>query len=248
MVSQGAAVSTSAEPISNSSILLQKIALAQPRLDAASQRFWTHTNLSELLPHFFLDLHAIVRGGLLTMQIAQERAETLSSRDRLASMLSTYYKKHIEEERDHDNWLLDDMKASGIDPKRTLARLTPGHVATLLGAQTFWILQQHPVAFLGYIAVIEGNPPTYAHLESVREATGFPDEAFRCLREHADADQEHGAELWSLIDSLPLSALHHQLLALSAFETIEGVSRVFDQLCYDKGLQPCCDKGSSRKS
>ena len=235
MVSQGAAVSAPAEPITNSSILLQKIALAQPRLDAASQHFWTHPNLRKLLPRFFVDLHAIVRGGLLTMQIAQQRADILSPDDPLASMLSAYYKKHLEEEREHDTWLLEDMQACGIDPERTLARLAPGHVAALLGAQAFWVLQEHPVAFLGYIAVVEGNPPTHAHLESIRATTGFPEEAFRCLREHADADQGHGAELWAFVDSLPLSGRHQQLLALSAFETIEGVSRVFDQLCCDKG-------------
>jgi hypothetical protein len=148
----------------------------------------------------------------------------------VASLLAEYLSHHLVEERDHDAWLLNDMEACGIDRKLALTRPVPGPIAALLGAQTYWALQEHPVAFLGYIAVVEGNPPMRQHLDQIRESTGFPDEAFRCLREHADADQGHAAELREFIDSLPLSARHHQLIALSTFETIEALSRIFDQL------------------
>ncbi len=165
------------------------------------------------------------------MQIAWQQAEAIADRDPVGHALAQYFSQHLLEERDHVEWLLADMEACGIDRQFVLTRLPAGPVAALLGAQTYWILQEHPVAFLGYLAVVEGNPPTREHLALIREQTGFPDEAFRCLREHADADQGHTAELRALIDSLPLSARHHQLMALSAFETIEALARIFDQLC-----------------
>jgi Iron-containing redox enzyme len=231
VVSQDTGLTAHSAAVSNSCVLWQKIALAQPRLDFSSHRFWTDPHLAALLPRFLLELHSIVRGGLTVMQIALQRADELAGKDPVASALAQYLSKHISEERDHDTWLLDDMTACGVDRQLALSRVIPGPVAALLGAQTYWVLQEHPIAFLGYIAVIEGNPPTREHLALIRDQTGFPDEAFRCLREHADADQGHAADLRDLIDAWPLSPRHHQLLALSAFETIEALARIFDQLC-----------------
>lgn len=234
MVSQGTGLTVHSAAVSNSSLLWQKIALAQPRLDFSSHRFWTDPHLAALLPRFLLELHTIVRGGLAVMQLTSQRAGELADCDPVARALAQYLANHLTEERDHDAWLLDDMEACGIDRQQALNRLVPGPVAALLGAQSYWVLQEHPVAFLGYIAVIEGNPPTRKHLDLIRDVTGFPDAAFRCLREHADADQGHAAELRNLIDALPLSPRHHQLIALSAFETIEALARIFDQLCRGK--------------
>jgi hypothetical protein len=231
VLNQGTGLTAPSVAVSNSSRLWQKIALAQPRLDLSSHRFWTSVDLAALLPRFLLELHTIVRGGLAVMQIASKQAEELAGRDPVAGLLAVYFSHHLVEERDHDEWLLDDMEACGINRELALTRVVPGPIAALLGAQTYWVLQEHPVAFLGYIAVVEGNPPVREHLDMIRESTGFPDEAFRCLREHADADRGHAAELREFIDSLPLSVRHQQLIALSAFETVEGLARIFDQLC-----------------
>lgn len=231
MVSQGTGLTAHSMAASNSARLWQKIALAQPRLDFSAQQFWTCPDLAARLPHFLLDLHAVVRGGLSVMQTAGQRAGELAARDAVARGLAEYFTRHLQEERDHDAWLLNDMVASGLDREFALRRVVPGTVAELLGAQIYWVLHEHPVAFLGYVAVVEGNPPTREHLNLIRETTGFPGETFRCMREHADADQGHAAELRDFIDSLPLAPRHHQLLGLSAFQTIEALARLFDGLC-----------------
>ncbi|ABF40054.1 hypothetical protein Acid345_1051 [Candidatus Koribacter versatilis Ellin345] len=216
---------------SNSSILSTKIALAHPRLDFSARRFWKHPDLHILLPKFYLELYAVVRGGLSVMEIAQRRAEELSANDPVAAILADYYAKHLVEERGHDEWLLEDMEHCGIDRQHAIERIPSGAVAALIGAQQFWVLQEHPVAFLGYVSVVEGNPPVQTHINEIRDATGYPDASFRSLREHADVDTGHAAELRGLIDSLPLSPRHHRLLGLSAFETVGGLARIFDQLC-----------------
>jgi len=216
---------------SNSSVLSTKIAMAHPRLDFSARRFWKHPDLRALLPKFYIELYDVVRGGLSVMESAQRRSEGLSQTDPVAAMLAEYYARHLVEERDHDEWLLEDMTHCGIDAQNARSHIPSGAVAALLGAQQYWVEHQHPVAFLGYVAVVEGNPPVQQHINEIRDVTGYPDAAFRSLREHADADTAHAAELRHFIDSLPLSPRHHELLGLSAFETIAGLARIFDQLC-----------------
>jgi hypothetical protein len=217
--------------VSNNRLLALKIAMAQPRLDAASVAFWTTADLRARLPRFFLDLYAIVHGGLAVMDRAFRRAEELSrAGDPVAQSLARYLAHHIEEERDHDSWLLDDMIACGIDGEFARSRIVPGVIASLLGAQMYWIEREHPVAFLGYMAAVEGNPPTLAHLDEIRERTGFPEAAFRTMREHADADIGHAEELRGMIDELQLMPRHHELIALSAFESIAALARIFELL------------------
>jgi len=41
-----------------------------------------------------------------------------------------------------------------------------------VGAQYYWIHHFHPVALLGYIAVLEGRPPSPTLVEELIERTG----------------------------------------------------------------------------
>lgn len=235
-VLQGAASPTRHTALSNSRVLWQKIALAQPRLDDAAQRFWSSPRLGEQIRPFFLTLYAVVHGGLQLMHAAQRRSGELALRgDGSARGLSDYLSRHIGEERDHESWLLADMEHCGIDSKLAQSRVAAGSVAALLGAQQYWIENEHPVAYLGYLAVIEGNPPSRHHIAEIQQRTGLKDEAFRTMREHADADAGHSAELRAVIDGLPVTDRQQQLIAFSAFETIHGLSRVFDELSVQRG-------------
>ncbi len=232
LASDSAATATQTA-VSNSRLLTLKIALARPRLDAAACAFWTAPDLRERMPRFFQVLYTIVRGGLETMAFAASRAEKLAAAgDRVALQLAAYFRCHIEEEKDHEAWLLDDMQACGFDVAAVRSRMVCGPVASLLGAQMFWAGQAHPVSFLGYLLAVEANPPTRAHLAAIRESTGYPAEAFRCMQEHADADIAHADELRALLDGLPLSARDQELIALSGFETIEALARTFEDLTY----------------
>lgn len=233
---QGVASPARREALSNTYVLWQKIALAQPRLDDAAQQFWSSPNLGERIRPFFLTLYAVVHGGLQLMHVAHRRSSELADTgDAAAAVLSGYLARHIEEERDHESWLLDDMEHCGIERGLAEARIVTGAVAALLGAQQYWIESDHPVAYLGYLAVIEGNPPSRRHLAEIQQRTGLKDEALRTMREHADADEGHSAELQAVIDSLPLTERQQQLLALSAFETIHALGRVFDELSVQRG-------------
>jgi Iron-containing redox enzyme len=103
-------------------------------------------------------------------------------------------------------------------------------VAALVGSQSCWIEHAHPVALLGYLVVLEGSPPSAEQLREIQERTGLPSEAFRCLLKHADEDPHHIAELNALLDRLPLEPCHTSLIAMSAFQTIETLARMFEDL------------------
>jgi hypothetical protein len=118
----------------------------------------------------------------------------------------------------------------GITRDEVLARVATPAIARLVGAQYYWITHAHPVSLLAFFAVLEGHPPTLAHLDEVQRRTGLPTGGFRMLRRHAELDERHGEELFQLIDGLPLNVSHVSLLGLSAFHTIDALGAMFDEL------------------
>ena len=74
-----------------------------------------------------------------------------------------------------------------------------------VGAQYYWIFHYHPVALLGWIALLEGYPPSREEIDAADgpdrlRARGVPD-----ARAHAELDLRHRDELFERIDRLPLT-------------------------------------------
>ena len=154
----------------------------------------------------------------------------LAETDPLAASTAKYLKHHTEEESHHDEWLLDDLVTLGMDRATILQGNPSANIARLVGAQYCWIRHAHPAALFGYLAVIEGNPPLAEHLDEIQSRTGYPPDAFRCLRLHAADDIEHLNELRSTITDLPLSHSDAALISTSAFATLQGLMSIFDGL------------------
>ena len=214
---------------SNSDVLWAKIRLAEGRLNAASDEFWNHPELARLLPIFLVQLHRVMQAGLHLMQTARDRSLALPD-DPVARIVAPYLEQHILEEKDHDDWLLDDIGTLGITPAQVASTPPLPAVVSLLGAQYFWALHIHPVTVFGYLIVLEGYPPLAEQLEAIRKRTRLPKTAFRFLIAHADNDPHHIADLNRTLDSMPLSDEQQMYVALSAFHTIDGVASVFEEL------------------
>jgi hypothetical protein len=101
-------------------------------------------------------------------------------------------------------------------------------VATLVGAQYYWIAHFHPVAILGYIAVLEGTPPIEAEIRAIAERTSLPLDAFSTLVRHARLDPHHRDDLNQALDGLPLTPQHTALIGVSAFHTVHWLGRVVE--------------------
>lgn len=204
--------------------------LAGPSLAAASGTFWNHQRLGEMFPAFLLRVYCVARASIVLMEAAHRRARALATGDKVSARLADYYECHLAEERDHPAWLVADLETLGVDPARTLSTVPSPAVAALVGAHHVWVESGHPVAALGHLAVLEGNPPSVRELERVRQRTGLPPEAFRFLLAHAEIDPHHAADLFRLLDELPLSPAQSSLVGLSALHTIHAIVGLFEEL------------------
>ena len=213
----------------HSDVLWSKIRLAEGRLVSASNHFWKHPDLAALLPAFLVQLHRVMQSGISLMRTARDRALTLPD-DAVAAQAAIYLEMHIDEEKDHDQWLLDDIATLGIPAEDVFSATPLSSVVSLLGAQYFWMLHIHPVTVFGYLIVLEGYPPLVEQLEEIRIRTGLPATAFRCLKSHAEDDPEHLAALNRTLDSMPLTQEQTKYLALSAFHTIDAVASILEEL------------------
>jgi hypothetical protein len=163
-------------------------------------------------------------------EAALARSLELRDTDPVAAPLASYLAEHVDEELNHDETLLGDLEVLGIDRASVVERMPSPAVAALVGSQYYWIIHYHPVAFLGYVALMEGYPPTPELIETLMERTGYPREAFRTYFEHAELDPGHRDRLDRTIDSLPLEASHESALGLSAIATAAGAARSLEEI------------------
>ena len=163
-------------------------------------------------------------------QTALARSRELPNDDPLAAPLATYLEEHVDEELHHDETLLGDLEVLGIDRGVVAERMPSPAVASLVGSQYYWILHYHPVTFLGYVALMEGYPPTLELIETLLARTGYPREAFRTYIEHAELDPGHRDRLDRTIDSLPLDASHEAALGVSAISTAGMAARSLEEI------------------
>lgn len=101
--------------------------------------------------------------------------------------LKAFYKHHLEEERDHAQWLREDIGDHPINLHFTAAQLA--------GTMYYLIKHVHPVALMGYMQALEGKPIDPSLIRTIEMMHGK--KAARTLRIHADNDPHHLEELMS---------------------------------------------------
>jgi hypothetical protein len=118
----------------------------------------------------------------------------------------------------------------GIPSSTVLSRPPSPTIAALVGAQYYWILHHHPVALLGYIALLEGNPPPPHLIGELMERTGLDRRAFRTLIAHGELDPHHREELEEQLDGLPLTPEQSALLGMSALFSTHTLALVLEEV------------------
>jgi Iron-containing redox enzyme len=216
--------------ISNSEQLRRKIRLVSGGLEQAAHTFWAHPQLRELFPEFLLMDYSISRATTPVMEAAYAVARRRSDTDAVAGCVAEYLSTHIPEELHHDEWLLADLEALGQKREQVLERLASPTAAALVGAQYYWIFHAHPVSLLGYLAVLEGEPPSTVFLAEALAKSGLPAKAFRTYIQHGHLDPQHRDDLNEALDRMPLTAEHRDLLGISAIQTVHGLRSAFEEL------------------
>jgi hypothetical protein len=219
----------SASAIPRSAVLRLKIDLAAPVLRSALSVYWRSDNPADRYLSYLRTMHTVLRASVPLMELAASRCTDLADRDPAAGPLRAYLVEHIAEERHHDAWIAEDLRATGADPGTLSSAQPTPVVAALAGAQYYWINHHHPVCLLGYIAVLEGHAPPPGLAARLQSMTGYPAEAFRTLSHHADVDGAHTAQLYRLLDSLPLSASQDSAVGVSALHAAAALTELFTE-------------------
>lgn len=209
--------------------LRARLALTEPAVRRATARLWHTTGLGARYAEYLAVMHGVVRASVPLMERAAARCGELGPHDPVAGPLERYFRAHAAEERGHDDWLLADLTALGGTPATVVAEQPPPSVARFVGAQYYWVEHHHPIALLGYIAVLESNAPAPRLADRIA-AAGVPDAALRTVREHAELDGEHTAALFTLLDALPLTPVLRSAVTTSAVHTVDGLTGLFARI------------------
>jgi len=212
-------------PLTPSVRFRSKLELVIGPYSEACTRLVDDPRLPELWPEYLVVQHQIIRATVPLTRVALDRARELDEHE-----LEAYLELHVDEELGHDDTLLDDLALLGRPREAVLERMPSPAVASLVGAQYYWILHHHPVAFLGYVGVMEGYPPTDELVALLVERTGLPREAFRTFSEHGELDPGHRDHLDRTLDALPLTTQQEEVIAASASATVALATRTVEEV------------------
>ena len=118
--------------------------------------------------------------------------------------LRTAIAEYIAEEAGHEEWILNDIAASGGDPAGVRAGV-PAPATELMVAYVYdYIARRNPVGFFGMVHVLEGTSIALATsaAQVIRNKLGLPPEAFTYLTSHGALDREHIRFFAGLMDRL----------------------------------------------
>lgn len=210
--------------------LYENLAFIRAHSCHVSERFSQLAAHKEVCIEHIWQNQMVARATVPLMENVVRVAEQMPD-DPVSKPLIAYMKKHIAEEMDHDKWYADDLKQVGISTERLYARKPTPNIAALTGSQYYWINHHHPVAFMGYLAVLEVQHPSVEYVESLIDKSGLPREVFSTVMEHATIDVNHKQDIIATLNSLPLTEEQYQLVEMSAFHTFRYVALVMEDVC-----------------
>src|SRR4029450_5001136 len=94
--------------------------------------------------------------------------------------------------------------------------------------RSYWIPHNPPPALAGYLAAMEGDPPTAEFIEAVARRNSLPLECFSNFVYHARIDPQHRRDLDAVLDALPLTGDHLALIGLSSLRTIGMMTGIME--------------------
>lgn len=112
--------------------------------------------------------------------------------------------EYIEEEIGHEEWILNDISATGGDADAVRAS-RPDLPAELMVAYAYDLIARgNPAGFFGMVFVLEGTSVALALMaaDKIQHALQLPDTAFSYLRSHGTLDQEHTQHLAVLLEQM----------------------------------------------
>jgi len=114
---------------------------------------------------------------------------------------------YVEEELGHDEWILSDLQALGVDSSIVRAG-TPSSPTDAMVAYAYdVVMRRNPVGFLGMVHVLEGASASLAlsAADAIQRSLALPSQAMTYLRSHGHLDQRHVEDFAAIVDRLDRS-------------------------------------------
>lgn len=125
--------------------------------------------------------------------------------DRFKNVRYELYER-IEEEKSHEDWVLDDLRAMGADVERTLKGQPSTPVQAMIAYNYYAAERVHPCSVIGMLYMLEVVSSVYAGRvsDSIAKAIGRDVEAggFKFLSSHSTMDVDHLAKLNLLVKTV----------------------------------------------
>jgi len=120
-------------------------------------------------------------------------------------------KEYVEEEIGHEQWILRDLQACGVDSARVEASAANFETELMVAYVRDYIASVHPLGFFGMVHVLEGTSTSLATATAdlVQQKLGLPDDAFSYLRSHGELDIEHVDFFRELLNELSEEEMDH---------------------------------------
>lgn len=139
----------------------------------------------------------------------------------LHRLAEEYFGRHLVEESSHYDWAVDDLRSFRDDAADLLEETSIPEVIAVPGVALYLVEVIDPISLLGYITILETTPPSPEFVESLPGLMGVPRSAVRTLAVHAQEDQQHARDLFTLVDH-PEMAQHAQLIRRAAAATVQS--------------------------
>ena len=178
---------------------------------------------------FLHDLYYIVWHFVPTIGAAASRCD-----DRFRNVRYELYER-VEEEKNHETWVLDDVEAIGGDVNRVRSQQPSSPVQCMLAFNYYCADRGHPCSILGMLYSLEVIASAYAATlsQSIAKTLGrdMDGPGFKFLLSHSTMDQDHVAKLNVLMKTIDDPA---------AQEAVINATRVnfyqFGRMFYDGGF------------
>lgn len=101
--------------------------------------------------------------------------------------------EYIEEEKGHEEWILNDVAAAGGDKDKARNAIPNLETQVLIAYNYDYIARKNPVGFLGMVFMLESTSIQIANkgADAVKSNLGLPQTAFTYLYSHGALDIEH---------------------------------------------------------
>ena len=112
--------------------------------------------------------------------------------------------EYIEEEMGHQEWILNDLAACGID-KESIRKSRPDSATDIMVAVAYDTINRlNPVGFFGMVLVLEGTSIALATqaAAAIQQKLNLPNTAFSYLSSHGSLDISHMQTFESLMNQL----------------------------------------------